>query len=229
MKKLFWIALFITSATFAQRRSFHNNDRTNVIKHNIFGVFSGQYQLAYEKIVSDHFALQLSLGYIGGGNESGSSTVNGENHNYSVSSSGFIAIPEIRYYFGENGPKGMYVAGLMRYRHKEKDLKDSENGTSGINQDLSRTKTIKAFGGGVVLGYQWVTQKGFSIDLFGGYTSKDRTIDYDYDNASLNASSPNPEFSTIGEELFSEKYLNFKDESTSGTAIRIGLNIGYAF
>ncbi len=228
MKKLFWIALLTGSAVFGQHR-FGDNIPSGIIKTNPLGVFANQYQFAYEHTLSNRFSVQLSLGYISGGNESGSSTINGTSYDYSVESSGFIAIPEIRYYFNASAPKGWYIAALARYRYKQKDLSDSSNGTSDIDQDLSRTKTIKAIGGGGVIGYQWITNKGFVIDLFSGLTFKDRSTTYTYDNAALNAADPNNIYDSIGDKLFSQKYIDFKTEDSKGSAFRFGINIGYKF
>lgn len=228
MKKLFWIALLSGSTVFGQHR-FGNDTPTGIIKTNPLGAFIGQYQFAYEHTLSNHFSVQLSLGYIDGGSESGSSSFDDKSYSYSVESSGFIAIPEVRYYFKESAPKGWYIAALARYRHKKKDLKDNSNGTDGIDQDLSRTKTIKAIGGGGVVGYQWITNSGFTIDLFSGLTFKDRSTTYDYDNNALNAADADPNYDTIGDKLFSEKYIDFKTEDSKGGAFRFGINIGYKF
>lgn len=228
MKRLFWIAGLVSTSLLAQNR-FGNNQPTSVIKSNVVGVFVGQYQLAYEHMVSDHLSLQLSLGFLDG-SESGSSLINSKEYSYDINSSGIIAIPEIRYYLGERGPEGWYLAGLIRYRNKVKDLTDNNsNGTTGIDQDLSREKEIEAFGGGIVLGYQLISNGGFAFDVFGGWTTKKRTTTYTYDNNSLNATNPSTEYESIGEELFSEKYINFKDEDSNGGTLRFGFNLGYAF
>lgn len=228
MKKLFWITLLAGSTAFAQHR-FNNTMPSGIVKTNPLGVFAGQYQFAYEHTLTSHVTLQLSLGYIGGGNESGSASINGASYSYNVESSGFIAIPEIRYYFKDSAPKGLYMAALARYRYKQKDLTDHSNGTEGIDQDLSRTKTIKAIGGGAVIGYQWVMNNGFVLDIFSGLTFKDRSTTYDYDNDALNAADPDPNYDTIGDRLFSEKYIDFKSDDKKGSAFRFGVNIGYKF
>lgn len=228
MKNVFWIALLTGSTLFAQQR-YGQPMPSGIIKTNPLGVFAGQYQLAYEHTLTSHLTLQLSLGYIEGNGESGSATINNQSYNYNVESSGFIAIPEVRYYFKESAPEGWYMAALARYRYKEKNLKDNSNGTEGIDQDLSRTKTIKAIGGGAVIGYQWVMNSGFIVDLFSGWTFKDRSTSYDYDNNALNANDPDGNYDSIGDKLFSEKYIDFKTEDSKGSALRFGINIGYKF
>ena len=201
MKKLFWITLLAGSTVFAQQR-YGGIKPSGLVKTNPLGVFAGQYQFAYEHTLSKHVTLQLSLGYIGGSDETGSATVNSKSYSYTVESSGFITIPEIRYYFKDSAPEGWYIAALARYRYKQKDLKDSSNGSQGIDQDLSRTKTIKAIGGGAVIGYQWVMNNGFVLDIFSGLTFKDRSTTYKYDNNALNANDPDPAFNSVGDRLF---------------------------
>lgn len=229
MKKLFWIALLSGSALFGQQRYGGHLTPSGIVKTNPLGVFAGQYQFAYEHKLTDHITAQLSIGYIGGGDESGSAFINDKSYSYNVKSTGFIAIPEVRYYFKEAAPEGLYMAALGRFRYKEKNLKDNSNGDEGIDQDLSRTKTIKAFGGGAVIGYQWIMNSGFVLDIFSGLTFKDRSTTYTYDNNALNAKDPDPNYDSVGDRLFNEKYIDFKTEDSKGGAFRFGVNIGYKF
>ena len=94
---------------------------------------------------------------------------------------------------------------------------------------IKSTTNIYQGGGGGVIGYQWITNKGFVIDLFSGLTFKDRSTTYTYDNAALNAADPNNIYDSIGDKLFSEKYIDFKTEDSKGSAFRFGINIGYKF
>lgn len=202
--------------------------QTGVIKTNVLGYFAGQYQIAYEHVVTPSSTFQLSLGYLGGGG-SGSSTINGVQNDYEVKRSGFIAIPEYRMYFGGDTPEGVFVSAFGRYRSASNDLTDSGEGITGTSQDLSRVRKTTTFGGGLTVGYQFVGDNGVTLDIFAGPQYKARSLETTYDNADLNALSTSDDHELVGDELFNQKYLDFKLAESEGIGVRFGFHLGYAF
>lgn len=97
----------------------------NVIKWNIRGVFAGQYQLVYERVLNEQMSVQLSAGYIirpsSQSIESGSTK-----RSYKAKTTGFIIIPEFRYYIISKYPvpKGFYIAPFARIRAVTQVLND---------------------------------------------------------------------------------------------------------
>lgn len=208
--------------------SLNAQEQTNVIKTNILGPIAGQYQLAYERALTSNFSAQLSAGYLGG-KSNGSSLINGAEYSYDSQRTGFIVIPEVRWYpFGE-APRGLFLGGFGRFRQANNNLTDSGTGTTGIDQNLSRDRKVTTIGGGAVVGFQWISKGGFSLDLFIGSAYKSRSTDTTYELAALNEASDNKDYDSVGDELFNQKYLDFKLDDRAGWGVRFGFHLGYAF
>jgi hypothetical protein len=92
-----------------------------------------------------------------------------EVYSYEQKKSGFIVIPEFRYYVSPDrtgAPHGLYVAALARVLMLTYDLEDT--GDLFPYGDLSREDKRTVFGGGAVLGYQYATSGGFTLEAFAG-------------------------------------------------------------
>ena len=129
---------------------------TQAVKTNPLGFFAGQYQVAYERALNDNFSVQLSAGFIGGTSEgtlvSDSLEVSTETYN----KTGFIAIPEVRWYPGGSACEGFYIAALGRFRS-----------ATTVNESDDVILERAANGAAVVLGYQRATD-GYMVDFFVG-------------------------------------------------------------
>ncbi|MCH1587581.1 MAG: DUF3575 domain-containing protein [Flavobacteriales bacterium] len=129
---------------------------TQNIKTNPLGFFAAQYQLAYEYGLNDNLSVQLSAGAIGGSGEAFSLDPNVTNQ-ISTTRSGFIVIPELRYFPGGSACEGFYISLGGRYRTAT--TVDSDD-----NERLSR----QAAGGSLLLGFQKVGGDGYTVDFFLG-------------------------------------------------------------
>lgn len=218
------IALFICFTTVNVQAQSH------VLKTNLLGPLAGQYQLVYEHSLSTHFSAQLSAGYLAGQSE-GSSIINGDSYSYDSKRSGFIIIPEVRWYPAGNGPEGLFVGAFGRMRQANNDLSDNSQSTAttGVGQNLSRENKVSSIGGGAVLGFQWISKGGVSFDIFAGPSYKSRSTETTYDTASLNESATNTDYDNLGDELFNQKFLDFKLQDSDGWGLRFGFHLGYAF
>lgn len=214
---------FLALTGYSQSRNHDGSapPQTN-IKTNVAGYFIGQYQLAVERAITDHFSLQMSAGYV---SRQLSLT------DYSNEVGGYILIPEVRFYFSSNAPKGLYASAFGRLRSTNNNLTDKKwtpSGT-GIDQDLSREKVVTSVGGGITLGYQIISRGGFTFDFFAGPQYKTRTVKTNYNTSSLDAAAISADFENKGDELFAAKYPTFKFESNPGIGLRFGLNVGFSF
>jgi hypothetical protein len=187
-------------------------DKKNVIKTNLFGAFAGQYQLAYERVLNENSAFQLSAGII---SRTGSQTM-GVN-SYESKTSGFIIIPEYRYYLGKEkeSPKGFYVAPFARMLLRTNNLTDKSENTSSV--DVSRKEKVTAVGGGVALGYQALIGNVVSLDFAIGPQYKSRSTTTTYNQAG------------VTDEDFNSKFIDFKIQDRSGLGVRIAVGLGIAF
>ena len=148
MKNIFLIALFLCATSL----SAQSDGPGQVVKANPFGFIAGQYQFGYEHALTDQISVQMSAGILTG---SGSATDSTSTETHTSKRSGFIVIPEFRFYPGGNSCEGFYIAALARYRTVKWDV----DGDEWYNKN--------AIGAAAVLGYQWYGD-GLMIDMFFG-------------------------------------------------------------
>ncbi len=125
--------------------------KSNSVKFNAFGMFAGQYQLAFERAINDKITIQLSGGLVSRKWELGT---------YEQKDGGFVIIPEARYYFNES-MKGLYAGAFARYKSGSTTATDADG---EVYYEASRS----AVGGGAVLGYQFLIAERLVLDLFAG-------------------------------------------------------------
>ena len=228
LNKISFILMFLclSALTSTAQRNNEGSEFTNVLKTNVLGYFVGQYQLAYERALSPNFSAQLSAGFL-----TGKSNGSLGGNSYNSKRTGFIVIPEARYYFSGHAPKRMYIGAFLRYRSADNELTDNSwtTGGTGTNQDLSRERKVSSIGGGLILGYQVITRGGFTFDVFAGPQYKDRSTKITYNTSALNDASTNSEYDSKGDALFDSKFLNFKIADNANFGLRFGFNVGYAF
>ena len=162
---------------------------TQAVKTNPLGFFAGQYQVAYERALNDNFSVQLSAGFIGGTSEG---TLVGDSLEITTETynkTGFIAIPEVRWYPGGSACEGFYIAALGRFRSAT---------TVNESDDVILERT--ANGAAVVLGYQPATD-GYMVDSFVGPQYKAVTSAGTLEEASSFFTSDNPMGVRVGVNL----------------------------
>lgn len=117
-------------------------------------------------------------------NSSSSFQIGGLFTSYSVGDtdlSGFAITPEYRFYLSERkeAMEGFYVAPFLRYQNLT--LKDTY--TSYNSNGSTSTRTDKAsldtFGGGILIGHQWIFKQRFSLDTFLGPSYNGGSIKYE--------------------------------------------------
>ena len=176
MKKLSFILLLLVAGTAVVKA------QSNVVKINIFSPIVRTFNVSYEHVVKKDASFQLGFFYTG----------------YSasgVSYTGLGITPEYRFYLSDTeAPAGVYVAPFLRYQNFT--LKD----------DVNNKGTLSTFGGGVVLGKQWIFKNKFSLDGFVGPA---------YSSGTVKASSGSSTIPTSG--------------GLNGFGLRLGLTFGIAF
>lgn len=156
MKKLFSILLITCFAlpSFAQDKPAVSTEK-NVLKVNTLSLFLGTGSIFYERKISDLTSAQLGVGYM--------SVKLGD-----TKFTGLILTPEIRIYAKKNAIDGFYISPYFRYQNYT--LENTQTSSKG---------TLTSLGGGLVFGRQWITNSGFTMDLFfgGHYGSSDVKVD----------------------------------------------------
>lgn len=153
----------------------------NVIKLNIFSPIVKTFNIQYEKKLKSDASFQLGVFFSGAA--IGDTDV-----------SGFGITPEYRLYLSDlEAPQGVYVAPFVRY----------QNFTLTRGSDKG---TLSTFGGGLILGKQWLFKQKVVLDMFLG-----------------------PTYSSGSAELTSGSSSNFNTGSLSGYGVRAGICLGFAF
>lgn len=142
-------------------------ERKNVIKVNYLSPILSTLSLFYERTIAPKTSLQLGLAYTSASIGSGDSK---------TTLSGFAITPEVRFYFSEKGaPRGFFIAPFLR--NQNFTLKSTGTAFSGVNIDYKATYT--SFGGGAVIGGQWLFGGRVSLDVWGGPSYNAGTFKYE--------------------------------------------------
>jgi hypothetical protein len=182
MKKILTVCLVIvlTLPMFSQEASNVSPEK-NVLKINTLSLILGTGSIFYERKFSDMTSGQMGVAYL----------------SYKFDDtrfSGLILTPEFRIYPTKGAIDGFYIAPYLRYQ--KFSIKNTTDDSEG---------SLSSMGGGLLFGRQWITNKGFTMDLFfGGH----------YGSSSVDVTSGTDTFDTG----------NF-----SGFKPRVGFAIGFAF
>lgn len=119
--------------------------QSNAVKLNILSPIVSTVNVSFEHVLTETSSIQLGFFYTGA----------------KVSSLKYAGIgitPEYRFYLSETtAPAGVYAAPFLRYQ----SVKLSVEGESS-------EANFSAFGGGLVIGKQWVFKQRVTLDLFIG-------------------------------------------------------------
>lgn len=158
----------------------NESEEKNVLKVNTLSLIIGTGSIFYEREFTDNLSGQMGVAYL----------------NYKIEDTkftGLILTPEMRFYPKQNAIDGFYIAPYFRYQNFSLE----SDGGKG---------TYTNYGGGLLFGRQWITNSGFTMDLFfGGH----------YSNGNIEV-----------EEGASDSFEVTKFE---GFKPRIGFAIGFAF
>lgn len=118
----------------------------SVVKINILSPIVRTFNISYEHTINESSSFQLGFFYSGWSDDL-------------TKFNGFGITPEYRFYLSEtSAPQGVYVAPFLRYQSFK--LEDKE--VSNAEADFS------TFGGGLVLGKQWIFKDKIALDIFIG-------------------------------------------------------------
>lgn len=172
------ILLLCTGKVSAQKK--------NAVKLNYLSPFVRTLNMSYERIINDRSSAQLGLYY--------TAFTFG-----TLAYSGCGITPEYRYYFSHAAGNHFYVAPFARYQKLDFT---AGSGTTGF------TSTLQTFGGGMVVGRQYLIENTITLDFFIGPAFNSGKVKYDA--ADYHASSS-------------------PDNSILGIGVRCGTTIGIAF
>jgi hypothetical protein len=179
MKKVLLLCALV-AGTFAANAQ----EKSNAFKANIFSPIFKTGSFFYERKLNEKSSAQLGVGF---------TAFNKDN----VKISGLFFTPEYRFYLSGEAMNGFYAGPFIRYQ----SLKIEDK-----TYTPTEKATLTTFGGGVVVGRQWLFGNIVTLDIFAGPSYN--TGDLKYDDGSGNTEVPG---------------------SFSGFGVRTGLTVGIAF
>lgn len=227
---LVWACTLVTSVAFGQQYQ-------SIVKMNPFGLFTGQYMIGYEHMLNDQMSVQLMPGFISSSGDQNSS-LGAYNNRLERSKTGFIVIPEFRYYVSPDAtgaPHGLYLAAFVRYLSAKWDWNDVRDegytyyddvtGTTlEGSADVSRDDQRDVIGGGITIGYAYYTSGGAMVEAFIGPQFKSVSFTRNYLSEDISSVEQ-------GDVYFGQKYIDTSlgGSENTGMGLRFGVNIGFGF
>lgn len=203
-------ALLICSSTaHAQReRPYHMTIKVNPLS---LLLLTGNAKVEFP--MGPRISLQLG-GYYGGIKTSIGSPEKGNAVRYRQGA----FIPELRIYplANQTAPNGLYIAPYFRFRKTDMGLSGSIYDPDFLGLVAGQiSNRVNSYGGGAVIGYQYITYGGFVMDAYVGYSVSDAR-----NTLTLECETCN------GNEYLEDYDFKF---GTGGFGIRWGVGLGYAF
>ena len=213
----------------------------NVVKLNLFALAFTNFSLQYERVFNEKTSGAL-----------GFSVMPSRNLPSSLSSDPILAkttlsdwsiTPEFRWYPGtkKGAPHGFYLAPYLRYSSTSILMPFDFTETSGAITTYKIDANYSGFGGGVMLGAQWLINEKFSIDwwiLGGHYGSGSASVAMKADFSALSATDRakletdlNGIAIPVGtiKSTISNSEAKIDISSLPYFGVRSGLTIGWAF
>lgn len=177
MKKIFLVfsIIILSVPVFSQ---------DNSVEFGFFGLINRNIYVSYERKLTDYASAGIGFGYIIPGklphvNAAIGILSNVETEGYfedalkNLKFSAFSITPELHYYFGKSGCKGLYIGPYARYAdyfyHSQYTADVDYTNSSGLSLTKNEvvftlTGNYQTFGAGIVFGYKWLIQDKFIID-----------------------------------------------------------------
>ena len=128
--------------------------RPNVLKTNLLALVS----IFYERALTRRFALRLSARAL----KLPRGTFN-EQEFMNATLEGKIYTARLARLAAKSHPTGLFVNPYLKVR----SFRELDH--VGINPDVYEEETIKSVGFGLTIGYQWVSSRGFVVEIFNGF------------------------------------------------------------
>lgn len=133
-------------------------DKMNAFKVNIFSPIVKTGSFFYERKINAKSSAQLGVGFTAYNRDG-------------IKISGVFFTPEYRFYLSNNKEaiEGFYIGPFVRYQN----LKVEDTNSNPSNPDKA---TLSTFGGGLVIGHQWIFSNIIALDIFLGPSYNSGTV-----------------------------------------------------
>ena len=212
-------------------------DSRSLLKLNLSDWYWARYELGYEHVLNESTSFQLAFAGIGAAEDNSNSMFNnltGANTmaDIDVEHGGWRFSPEIRRYAWVYGgmPEGVFVSIMGRVENWSLTIDEDVNDLNGIPQsefqgELDGVYRQFHWGGGVMVGYQWYSDNGISIELYTGPMFRSYTRSWTADAALTDGEQEQAEDSLEG-RIFQQSTWSTYLTANSGPGWRFGLTVG---
>jgi len=154
------------------------NDSTwvakNLVKMNLSSLFLGNYVVQYERVIGKKSSLAFAVGYAPNAELPFKETLmdnfgDNETAKKAIESTVYTRWTytlEYRYYLGKAAPKGLYLAPFIRGMNMELEQDYPFTPSDGLQHVATVSSKFNAFGGGLMLGAQWLPKKHWGVDFW---------------------------------------------------------------
>lgn len=167
--KYFYALLCICSFTHFTIAQGSRPVKANEIAFIATDLIDGTFQIKYERLISNHFSVDLGIGYKGTQGLVNLSGLDTEKIKTSdITYSGIKLIPEARYYLNnirQTGMIGFYVGAYVKYSGFNSDLDGTYINDAGTLFDLEFDAKIGVTSVGLMVGYKLPVSKRFAVDF----------------------------------------------------------------
>jgi hypothetical protein len=156
---------FLLSAALLAGTATASMAQSNTFKVNILSPLVRTGSFFYEHKLNEQSSIQLGGLFT---NWSGGDT----------KITGFAFTPEYRFYLSDEKKalRGFYVGPYLRYQNLTLSVDETYTDGNGNQVKGGGKAALNTFGGGVVVGHQWIFKQRFSLDLFLGPSFNDGSI-----------------------------------------------------
>ncbi len=214
-----------------------NIDAKSVLKLNLSDWYWARYELGYEHVLNESTSLQFSFAGIGAEEDRSAYYYNNmqgtdSQSNLHVVHGGWRFTPEIRRFAWVYGgmPEGVYVSVQGRVENWSLTIDEDTDGVNGFpaaqfQGELDGRYALFHWGGGVMVGYQWYSDNGISIELYTGPMFRSYTRTWTPDAALTDGETEASEDS-LEPRVFNGSKWNTYLTANSGPGWRFGLTVG---
>ena len=208
----------------------------NLVKLNLSDWYFARYELGYEYVLNESTSVQFSLAGIGASEDYGRYYNNFAGMDswtdVEVNHTGWRITPELRRYAWVYGgmPEGVFVSIMGRLEQWNLEFDEDVDDLSGLSQsqyqgELDGTFSQFHWGGGVLVGYQWYSDNGISIEVYTGPMFRSYSRSWSHEGE-LSADERELVDDSLEDRLFNPSRWSTFLNSDSGPGWRFGLTVG---
>lgn len=212
-------------------------DTRGLLKMNLSDWYWARYEIGYERVLSETTSIQFALAGIGAVEDYNRYYFNNltgrdAQTDLTIEQGGWRFSPEIRKYAWVYGgmPEGVFVSLMGRLENWSLAVDEDVDDVQGLpdvqfQQELDGVFRQFHWGGGVMVGYQWYSDNGISIEVYTGPMFRSYSRTWTADQALTDGEQERAEDS-LEPRVFNPSNWYSYLTANSGPGWRFGLTVG---